>query len=228
MDKEQERKLDSAYLRVHPIEHGKLEWVERPEIGLGEMCADELAGKLDGVQAWVFGKGPSLDQFDFDQAGVVRVCLNESVLVVPEPSYCFFMDRDVGKDLYLPEGCSPVVPPGCRNLPRSFDDTKFIWDWAKHCRPNYATAACCIWLLGLWGVRSIVMVGFDSMAHELQHDGQPKDEHQYAGSIGQAGGRTKPFSNYHWINDHIRECVTEWDIEAKVWISEDQEPLTVL
>jgi hypothetical protein len=60
-----------------------------------------FVGKHRGATAWLFGKGPSLDDwlndFDFDETdwrdpNVVRIVVNEAVLVVPEPHYFFAHD----------------------------------------------------------------------------------------------------------------------------------------
>src|SRR5262245_60432716 len=53
----------------------------------------ELLGLDAGCEAWIFGKGPSLDGFDMNMAGPLRICINESALVVPEPTYFFAHDE---------------------------------------------------------------------------------------------------------------------------------------
>ena len=53
----------------------------------------ELLNKHQGEEAWIFGKGPSLDSFDFRSAGPLRICINESLLHVPDPTYFFAHDE---------------------------------------------------------------------------------------------------------------------------------------
>ncbi|MCA9178828.1 MAG: hypothetical protein KDB14_30405 [Planctomycetales bacterium] len=53
----------------------------------------ELLSRHSGEVAWIFGKGPSLDQFSMDDAGRLRICINESLCVVPEPTYFFAHDE---------------------------------------------------------------------------------------------------------------------------------------
>jgi len=43
--------------------------------------------------AWIFGKGPGIDRFDMSKAGSLRICINESTLVVHEPRYFFAHDE---------------------------------------------------------------------------------------------------------------------------------------
>lgn len=71
-------------------------------------------GKHLGDRAWIFGKGPSLDSFDMDQAGPLRVCINESVRRVPSPAYFFAHDERpiarVASD--WPKDCVAVLETG--------------------------------------------------------------------------------------------------------------------
>ena len=52
-----------------------------------------LLGCTDAKTAWVFGKGPSLDGFDMDRAGPLRICINEAISVVPCASFFFAHDE---------------------------------------------------------------------------------------------------------------------------------------
>ena len=58
---------------------------------LNSIC--EMAGIHSGQEAWVFGKGPSLDRFDMNQAGSLRVCINEILFYIPGPRYFFAHDQ---------------------------------------------------------------------------------------------------------------------------------------
>lgn len=54
----------------------------------------ELLGRHANEEAWIFGKGPSLDSFDVETAGSLRICINESVLQVPGARYFFAHDEN--------------------------------------------------------------------------------------------------------------------------------------
>lgn len=70
----------------------------------------ELLGAHANEEAWIFGKGPSLDSFDFKNAGSLRICINESALVVPGARYFFAHDE-------LPiRRCAVAWPTGCRAI----------------------------------------------------------------------------------------------------------------
>ena len=53
----------------------------------------QLMMRHEGETAFVFGKGPSLDHFDIDQAGPLRICINESIRSVPRSAYFFAHDE---------------------------------------------------------------------------------------------------------------------------------------
>lgn len=72
---------------------------------------DDLLHRHRGEEAWVFGKGPSLDVFQFENSGTLRICVNESLRAVPQPSYFFAHDegpiRNVAGD--WPDGCNAIL-----------------------------------------------------------------------------------------------------------------------
>lgn len=73
-----------------------------------DLCSVHKSG-----EAWLFGKGPSLDKFDHDSAGPLRICINESALHVPCPTYFFAHDE---KPIYRvavnwPFGCRAILEP---------------------------------------------------------------------------------------------------------------------
>lgn len=71
----------------------------------------EHARSFSGSSAWLFGKGPSLDTFDMQRAGNLRICINESLIRVPNPTYFFAHDEKpiqrVATD--WPAGCTGVL-----------------------------------------------------------------------------------------------------------------------
>ena len=54
---------------------------------------DALLNRHIGETAWLFGKGPSLDQFEIRLAGPLRICINESLGRVLQLSYFFAHDE---------------------------------------------------------------------------------------------------------------------------------------
>jgi len=73
----------------------------------------ETHNRHQGQTAWIFGKGPGLDDFNMDKAGPLRMCINESVLVVNQPTYFFAHDtspiqRAIGN---WQEGCNAILQP---------------------------------------------------------------------------------------------------------------------
>ena len=78
-----------------------------------------------GKWAYVFGKGPSLDLFDAPPNGDVRICINESCLVVDSPDYAFTHHHDIAEKmagsaaiLFLHRTNTPV--------PESIDRTRVV------------------------------------------------------------------------------------------------------
>lgn len=144
---------------------------------------DALIDQYAGQPVWIFGKGPSLDQFQMADAGPGRVCINESVRAVPSPAYFFAHDegpiRNTADD--WPEGCRAVLQheravfaEAC-GIPsdliyvyekRYADNTVRDMDAAGIARHrslygNSGTVHCAIHFCRLIGASRIVMVGFD-------------------------------------------------------------------
>ncbi len=64
-------------------------------------------------QVWIFGKGPSLETHDKSQVGRIKVCINESVQLVENPTFFFAHDetpiKNVAND--FPENCVAILEP---------------------------------------------------------------------------------------------------------------------
>lgn len=73
----------------------------------------ELLGRHANEEAWIFGKGPGLDAFDMASAGALRVCINESLLVVPDPTYFFAHDEGPIRRVaeHWPRTCRAILQP---------------------------------------------------------------------------------------------------------------------
>lgn len=153
-----------------------------------------LLNQHQGAEAWVFGKGPSLDGFDMQTAGPLRICINESWLHVPQPAYFFAHDelpiRNVSNNWQ--QGCRAILQPvrakfaENRGIPGNaiFTYEKREREWAVlDWTPEKIAAECC--LLGLTGtvhsaihfcrligVASLVFVGMDGRGGYAQCIGQ--------------------------------------------------------
>ena len=73
----------------------------------------ELLNQHAGEEAWLFGKGPSLDEFDMQTAGKLRISINESALVVPNAMYFFAHDEPPIERVAnrWPSDCRAVLQP---------------------------------------------------------------------------------------------------------------------
>jgi len=67
--------------------------------------------KYQGQDAYIFGKGPSLDSFDFSLAGELRICINESLKIVTKPTYFFAHDEKPIKHVSeeWPDACFGIL-----------------------------------------------------------------------------------------------------------------------
>jgi len=77
------------------------------------MVLADFINRHAGREAWLFGKGPSLSKFNFDDAGEIRCAINDVTAHVPDVRYCFANDgvqnwADVykpGQILFQPKRC---------------------------------------------------------------------------------------------------------------------------
>jgi hypothetical protein len=74
---------------------------------------DDFALRHVGETAWVFGKGPGLENFDFTSAGALRICINEALLLVPAATYFFAHDERPIEHVAptWPEDCWAISEP---------------------------------------------------------------------------------------------------------------------
>jgi len=144
---------------------------------------DALLNRHAGQTIWIFGKGPSLDDFQVASAGEVRICINESLRAVPRPTYFFAHDEGPIHNVAntWPEQCSAIL-----QLPRAIfaeqcgipTDAIFVYEkrycdnavrdmnaasLARHrcLYGNSGTVHCAIDFCRLIGATRVVMVGFD-------------------------------------------------------------------
>jgi len=144
---------------------------------------DIFLGRHLNQPVWLFGKGPSLDDFSFNEAGAARICINESLRAVPDPMYFFAHDegpiRNVASD--WPDGCRAILQE-----PRAIyaercgipNDWTFVYE-KRHCDNhvrdmdahgiakhaclygNSGTVHSAIHFCRLIGASKITLVGFD-------------------------------------------------------------------
>jgi hypothetical protein len=63
-----------------------------------------LFNKHQGEEAWLFTKGTSFDDYDQDQAGALRITINQACQAVKDATYCVSFWAD-GMKFDIPEGC---------------------------------------------------------------------------------------------------------------------------
>lgn len=133
-----------------------------------------------GETAWLFGKGPSLANFDFQTAGPLRVAINDVARYVPDCRYCFANDgvgkwRDVyqpGQILFQPRRCltefDSTAPGALQCEVVTYDDTRNDIrlglpraDIAELPTIRFGTLGSALQILHVMGVESIHMVGID-------------------------------------------------------------------
>lgn len=133
-----------------------------------------------GETAWLFGKGPSLSDFDFKTAGPLRCVINELALHVPSARYCFANDgvqawRDAyiaGQVLFQPRRalceydstqpeavkCEVVAYEDARDDQRIFLPPA---ECAELLSIRRGTLGSALQILRIMGVKTVCMVGFD-------------------------------------------------------------------
>lgn len=133
-----------------------------------------------GQTFWLFGKGPSLSTFDFNQAGPLRGAINDVARYVPDCRYCFSNDGvsrwvDVyreGQVLFQPERaikqwdcrkhgdlpCEVVVYPDTYNDERMLRSREEL---ALCLTIRRGTLGSALQILHIMGIRTVHLVGID-------------------------------------------------------------------
>jgi len=155
----------------------------------------ELLNKHAGEEAWIFGKGPSLDGFDFGMAGPLRICINESLGHVPDPTYFFAHDEVPIQRAaaHWPTSCRAILQPVRGRLAARLGiPVELIFAYEKREREldvldwppeQLALQSCLLGLTGtahsaihfgrLIGATSVVFVGMDGGGGYARCIGQP-------------------------------------------------------
>ena len=154
---------------------------------------------MNDREAWLFGKGPSIDTYDFSKANRFRFCVNEAVLVVPEPCGVFTVNLRVMETLR--REMDPAVPVYLseRRPDIVFPITK------RFGGQQPGSTACAVREISRQGFKTLHMVGFDSLA----------GEYAYADRFTGKGWVTPTCAaNFDSMNVHIRRVIKQTGIRA--------------
>lgn len=167
-------------------------------------------------RAVLIGKGPSLDDYaDQDACGAFAIAVNEAAEVV-RCDAAIYIDQyvlDVPRETIIFR--SKAAPPSAvdmtylffRGSPRR-DGPRLAADAPLHIpHYGYGTSTAALAILGMWGVREVLMVGCDS----LDSGGRSGN---YAKCLR---GITRPNSGqpYHEINEGNAAALEHYGIKAR-------------
>lgn len=159
----------------------------------------EFIGKHHGETAWLFGKGPSLDGFDFAAAGPLRVAINDVVGRVPgcvygfandsvaawahvyQPGLVLFQPRRLEHDIHAarcPVACERVI------FDDDQDDERLAWPPERLAREGLSvrrgTLGSAGQILRVMGVRRIICVGIDGGGQHASGQWHTRLRHDHA------------------------------------------------
>lgn len=165
-------------------------------------------------RAVVLGKGPSLDDYDpvRDRCGAFVLAINEAAEVVPCDA-AIYVDSF---KLDVPEFTIIFRSKGATQTP---DRMNYVFTRVKAAGPKpgqeaiaipalgVGTATAAVTILGMWGIKQILLVGCDSA--DLPH----KETGKYAGILS---GRLRPHSAqaYRGINRGMINAMAFYGIAA--------------
>jgi hypothetical protein len=130
--------------------------LEERDANFGWLSA--LLGRHEGEEVWLFGKGPSLDDFTADETVGIRATINEALYTIDNVSYAFCWHADK-KDISAP---SPTeVIDGTRSYNTS--DIDFWSPSRKAIFIKNGTAELAMSYLILMGFKKIHLIGFDGV-----------------------------------------------------------------
>lgn len=152
-----------------------------------------------GETAWLFGKGPSLDGFDFAAAGPLRVAINDVVGRVPgcvygfandsvadwahvyQPGLVLFQPRRLEHDIHAarcPVACERVI------FDDELDDERLAWPPARLALIGLSvrrgTLGSAGQILRVMGVRRVVCVGIDGGGRHASGHWHTRLRHDHA------------------------------------------------
>lgn len=117
-----------------------------------------------GIQreVWLAGKGPGIDTYDWSQAGECRVCVNESVYLVPSPTHAIALDYGV-QEKYMQSLPSGLIVFRKQDHRAYRFSRMLLYKRDRNIRLVKCTAAIAIQLIAYYGGKIIHFVGFDSL-----------------------------------------------------------------
>jgi hypothetical protein len=156
-------------------------------------------------EVWLAGKGPSLDTFDWSQAGRHRIAINEAAFVVPECFAAIGCDYPV-LDRYLEELDPSIIVLRKKTHVRYKFQKMFLWNYEQHAQIRVNTAPSAISVIYHLGARTIHFVGFDSFS----------GVGTYANRIKEIKAEGKNKDCFRNINQAIRKVIEQYKIKA-IW-----------
>jgi hypothetical protein len=165
------------------------------------MTLADFINRHAGQTAWLFGKGPSLSDFDFKTAGPLRVAINDVIAHVPACVYGFANDGVArwaelykpGQILFQPLRClgeyDSTAPGAVACEVVTYDDT---CNDVRLCLPpdelaqqltiRKGTLGSALQILHIMGVREVYMVGIDGGGtHAPGYEWRTRLRHDHAG-----------------------------------------------
>ena len=177
-----------------------------------------------GQHAVLFGKGPSLDEWDLPKRdGEIWMAINEACRSQPESDYHIMSDRKVLNNLkksgWVP-GSALVVSIGNAGGPKQPrrrwpGHTIFYHKGDDRIHSTGPTSGDAIQVLAAMGIRDILMVGFDGYSKFPDHKA-------YAHSIGklpyvEPQHPNEVIEEYRWIHGYIDRMIAKTSVTITLW-----------
>lgn len=145
------------------------------------MTLSDFINRHAGQEAWLFGKGPSLKDFNFSTAGPLRFAINDVIAHVPDCLYGFANDGVArwadayapGQILFQPARCLgeyDSTQPGavlCDVVayPDDYNDERLAWSRERLAADGLCvrrgTLGSALQIIYIMGIRKLTLVGID-------------------------------------------------------------------
>lgn len=158
-------------------------------------------------EIWMAGKGQSLLTYDWSKAGKTRICINHTISLVPNPTGVIGLDYEFLDYLKTIDDGSFTV---FRKNHHYMYDFKSMIIWSKEGIVTDLRFTClaAVDLFYYYGVRTIHMVGFDSI------DGDTSRPDKVLELLGNDKGNEQ---NYIRIADGLIECIKRHHDLKIIW-----------
>ncbi len=184
------------------------------------MLLEDFKNKHAGSMAFIVGKGPSLDRadklkYEFNQQGVVVLCLNQSIHKIEElglttPLYVVQQDSELGSDCVPSKATTVHFMSAWQDTPERRGKTRMetsphnpnaVLYWHEIAHESDLSAIAALKLCLHMGIDKVCFVAFDSWANGWQGDSS------YASCIKPSSREPGP----HGVNGcWILECARKW------------------